>query len=557
MKKYIFMLSVSLLLLAACSKDDDALVRQDGKEAIQFVRKSFSASCKDDKTAFVPGTKLEQGFQKGDQVFVFGARVEPLYSGRIGTIDTLNSTAWGGGKPYYRSIKFDVEVPVGETTFHALMPYQQSMYVNEISVQTSQTAEAGSNDPSTNFLYATSNNNVFNFQHACAYIRLRVKNNSNSANKFVINSDRPVSGICKYDFSNGFELKSRFDKNIENFRVRLSKKGGGKFEDTAYIATVIPTSENSIVVYEVWNSSDKLVASCAVQNRKFEAGKIYTVTLDGDKLTATGEPSDVQRTDFFYFSEENTRKRYIFSKGNLQYNASTDTWRFAENQWDVIGSLSQYGERNNYFAGNVSGSDNANVGKEDYKGWIDFFSLTDDVTNNAASYLSCKKSSGARLITNSKLIEDLGDGWLILGSNRISPRQIGNFGSMPYDYFGFAKVDNVNGVVLISSEWGQKKNGAYQTPYGEFKFTEGGANGWATNIYTIDEWKVGEAAGAVFLPAAGELINGEIHDVGSVLCWILGYENSDDDKQVVRKFYNKGESTGFVIESAASVRLIR
>ena len=28
----------------------------------------------------------------------------------------------------------------------------------------------------------------------------------------------------------------------------------------------------------------------------------------------------------------------LFSQGNLQYQASTDTWRFAENQWDTIGA---------------------------------------------------------------------------------------------------------------------------------------------------------------------------------------------------------------------------
>ena len=27
-----------------------------------------------------------------------------------------------------------------------------------------------------------------------------------------------------------------------------------------------------------------------------------------------------------------------FSQGNLQYQASTHTWRFAENQWDYVGN---------------------------------------------------------------------------------------------------------------------------------------------------------------------------------------------------------------------------
>ncbi len=48
-------------------------------------------------------------------------------------------------------------------------------------------------------------------------------------------------------------------------------------------------------------------------------------------------------------------KKVFFAKGNLQYQASTNTWRFAENQWDTIGS--------------------ANRNRSDtYDGWIDLFS---------------------------------------------------------------------------------------------------------------------------------------------------------------------------------------
>ena len=47
-------------------------------------------------------------------------------------------------------------------------------------------------------------------------------------------------------------------------------------------------------------------------------------------------------------------KQVCFSKGNLQYQASTDTWRYAENQWDRVGD------------------DNANISPT-YDGWIDLF----------------------------------------------------------------------------------------------------------------------------------------------------------------------------------------
>ena len=53
------------------------------------------------------------------------------------------------------------------------------------------------------------------------------------------------------------------------------------------------------------------------------------------------------------FSVSPTQKVY-FSKGNLQYQASTNTWRFAEHQWDFIG-------RDNLYMSAT------------YDGWIDLF----------------------------------------------------------------------------------------------------------------------------------------------------------------------------------------
>ena len=53
------------------------------------------------------------------------------------------------------------------------------------------------------------------------------------------------------------------------------------------------------------------------------------------------------------FSVSDSTKVY-FSQGNLQYQASTNTWRFAEHQFDIVGF------------------DNKNI-SEKYNGWIDLF----------------------------------------------------------------------------------------------------------------------------------------------------------------------------------------
>ena len=66
------------------------------------------------------------------------------------------------------------------------------------------------------------------------------------------------------------------------------------------------------------------------------------------------------------FSIGENKKAY-FSHGNLQYQASTGIWRFAENQWNVVGD-EQFG---NVYENGVK-CDNALISST-YSGWIDLF----------------------------------------------------------------------------------------------------------------------------------------------------------------------------------------
>lgn len=73
------------------------------------------------------------------------------------------------------------------------------------------------------------------------------------------------------------------------------------------------------------------------------------------------------------FSVSDT-KEVRFSQGNLQYQASTDTWRFAEHQYDIVGigyRLTDEGQ-DCYVGGTVSNSDNKLIFSA-YGGWIDLF----------------------------------------------------------------------------------------------------------------------------------------------------------------------------------------
>lgn len=85
------------------------------------------------------------------------------------------------------------------------------------------------------------------------------------------------------------------------------------------------------------------------ENGYLTAGIEVNVNTQGG--TPSGNPEGAINGLFTINADGN---QVYFSKGNLQYQASTDTWQFAENQWDYVGS------------------DNCNISST-YEGWIDLF----------------------------------------------------------------------------------------------------------------------------------------------------------------------------------------
>ena len=161
-----------------------------------------------------------------------------------------------------------------------------------------------------------------------------------------------------------------------------------------------------------------------------------------------------------------------FSQGNLQYQASTNTWRFAEHQWDYV--LAYY--RNSSF-------------KNDF--WIDLFGWGTSCYNGKNPYMTSTNQAGMwRTLTKSE--------WNYLISGRAQANRL----------MGQGRVNNVNGLILLPDSW------ATETP-SSVRFTYAPGN-YSTNVYSLDEWAVMESYGAVFLPAAGYRYGTHVDGVGSV-----------------------------------------
>lgn len=176
-----------------------------------------------------------------------------------------------------------------------------------------------------------------------------------------------------------------------------------------------------------------------------------------------------------------------FSPGNLLYQPHNETWRFAENQFDFVGS--------NTTKGNVvyafDRCSNSKIDKH-YDGWIDLFGWGTgndpvQIAEDGKAYAHFN-DWGQNTILNSGY-EPVSwrtltwDEWFYLLIQRANADQLRSQ----------ATVNNVHGYILLPDNWQLPKKITFKP----------NSNDWTTNTYADREWQIMERAGAVFLPAAG------------------------------------------------------
>ena len=199
-----------------------------------------------------------------------------------------------------------------------------------------------------------------------------------------------------------------------------------------------------------------------------------------------------------------------FSQGNLQYRASTNTWRFAENQYDYVGSANS----------NISSS---------YSGWIDLFGWGTSGWNNGntyyhpwdhstASYGVYYGPDGQYNLTGSYANADWGVyNPISNGGNAANMWRTLTKWEWSYVFesrsttsgirYAKAQVNNINGVILLPDNW---SNDIYHLNNKNSKSAS-----FSSNIISAAQWITLESAGAVFLPAAGERYGVAVSNVGS------------------------------------------
>lgn len=250
------------------------------------------------------------------------------------------------------------------------------------------------------------------------------------------------------------------------------------------------------------------------------------------------------------------RKQVWFSRGNLQYQASPLSWRFAEEQYQCIGSS------------------NENIA-QDYNGWIDLFGW--GTSGWSGSGAVCYKPYSTSIqftdyhtggILNAGLFDEyLNCDWGYY--NRISnggntSRQWSTLTQEEWNYllnvrytvegirYAKATVNDIPGLLILPDDWNSRIDSLNQANNPEASFI--------SNVFTCEEWAVLEQANVVFLPAAGRRFGTFVLDVlSNGYYWSSsGYPYSVSDAySLLINDFEVGSSFNQNVPYGSSVRLVR
>jgi len=256
------------------------------------------------------------------------------------------------------------------------------------------------------------------------------------------------------------------------------------------------------------------------------------------------------------FSINSSGTQVYFSKGNLQYIGSDATpyWKFADNQYDYLGTTTGQNSTDtdkdrDLFGWGTSGWNNGNYFYQPYNtsnatsssytssngygygptnGSTYTYSLTGDYANaDWGVYIGNSITNGAstkwRTLTKDEWV------WVLGPSSSPNPgtncRESSTVNGTANARFAAVKVNSVPGLLIFpdSFTWDASTMGTAPTTFNTYQ------SSWNNVNYTTTQFGYIEAAGCVFLPAAGGRGGATVYLAGSGgYYWSTTYLNSDN-----------------------------
>lgn len=440
---------VSLVSLTSCKKEENG-------NGTQF--RATMEDCTSTKTE-LDGTALN--WVAGDLIKVYGNTGSGIYTATPQTPATV-------------AIFNNVSGETGNAPFRAYYPYTLTTDGMNITLPSVQVSENGS---LTEFpMYAESSNSELAFKNLCGVLKLHLTKANINISSIAITANNEANGTYSIDY-NGGNPELTYEENGTNTTMLVCSTAQAIDEGAdfyIYLPPTVDSIKNIVLTADDGSVCTKTVHSTVKVNVNRSQ---YTLVTFGETDMIFVEPLPEGALPGLF--SVSASQQVHFSKGILQYQASTDTWRFAEEQF-ASGST---GWQSSFGWGTGLNPTLSSDDVADYQTFVDW---------------------GVNTISNGG---DQPNQWRTLSINEWNYLfyHRPNSGSL----YGWGTVNGHFGVIVLPDDWTlpsgctfYSSGAIWDYPYEGEDFR---ADLWSGNIlnYT-SQWEVMEAAGAVFLPTDWE-----------------------------------------------------
>jgi len=433
-----------ITMLSSCSKEDVG-------DGTQFRATMEGCAARDGKTTL---SGMSLNWVSGDQMAIYGTAGCGLYTATPQSPATV-------------ALFDNVSGTTGDGPFRAFYPSTLTTDGVNITLPAAQTYVENSINEFP--MYAESATNQLAFKNLCGVLKLHLTKANTNISSISVTANAEICGDFTVSYVNGVPY--------------LSYTGNG-----SKTVTMACTTAQAID-----NGRDFYIALPAIDTLKSitlttDDGRVCTKTVKSNicigvqRSTVTEITFGENDMEFILpegalpglFSVSATQQVH-FSQGNLQYQASTDTWRFAEHQYDYVG----WG--------------NSNISPT-YSGWIDLFGAG---TGNNPTLSSTNHSDYSTFV-------DWGTNAISNGGN--TPNQWRTLSQREWRYLvlsrpnasnklGTGNINGYGGLIILPDNWTLPSGCSFSSGFAP---TE---QDWSRNSYTHAQWEQMESAGALFLPA--------------------------------------------------------
>ena len=449
-------------------------------------------SCSDQQgKTILNGTALN--WESGDQVVIYGTAGAGIYAATPQTPATTANFGRVSGNP-------------GNAPFRAYYPSTLTTDGVNITLPAAQTHVAGSINEFP--MYAESSNSHLAFKNLCGALKLHLTKNGVNISSISVTANSEINGIYSVSYNTG-DPQLVHSTGTGSNTTTISCVTAQDISNGLDFFVCLPAGDYTGLVIELNTNDGQFCTKTANTTIPVRRSHYTFITLGENDLNFTTQLHPGALPGLFSVS---ATQQVHFSQGNLQYQASTDTWRFAEHQYDYVGSA------------------NSNISST-YTGWIDLFGWgTSGWNSGAVCYQPWSTSiSNSDYYPGGSSSNGLTDAYAeadwawhnAISNGGNATHQWRTLTTSEWSYLlnsrtnasskrGTGNINGVGGLIILPDSWTQPSgcpqfNPGFASSYGD----------WTHNSYTLAQWAQMEAAGAVFLPATGFRYGSDVYYVGN------------------------------------------